>query len=286
MHVIPHLEHGQGTFFPDNGMVGITRHLHALGVALGVDYRFGHRALRIEHDGARVTGVHVKILMATRTRLQRTRSFPMPTSGRRSAPCPTSKLRKTSSDKNGRHGVIFIGACAPSSRTYTCTTSYSAGTTATNSRPSSGKAIRATTQRCIHISSKLKFDDAPQGGENWFVMVNVGAEPAGVKHVPQIRRRLRKIERTWASTSSRSSKPNGTSRRRPLNFGPVLTSAHCTEPVPTARWLFSATATVPPNWKDCTLVAEVCTWAAAFCVCSAPASRLTSSNSGHEHSEF
>ena len=34
-------------------MVGITRHLHALGVALGVDYRFGHRALRIEHDGAR-----------------------------------------------------------------------------------------------------------------------------------------------------------------------------------------------------------------------------------------
>ncbi|MGB1123089.1 MAG: phytoene desaturase, partial [Flavobacteriales bacterium] len=27
----------------------------------------------------------------------------------------------------------------------------------------------------IHISSKLKPDDAPQGGENWFVMVNVGA---------------------------------------------------------------------------------------------------------------
>ena len=46
-------------------------------------------------------------------------------------------------------------------------------------------------------------------------------------------------------------------------------------------------ATVPPNWKDCTFVAEVCTRAAVFpCVCSAPASPLNSSNSGHEHSKF
>ena len=50
----------------------------------------------------------------------------------------------------------------------------------------------------IHISSKLKPDDAPEGTENWFVMVNVTADPAGIEaKIAAIRRQvLAKIERT------------------------------------------------------------------------------------------
>ena len=50
----------------------------------------------------------------------------------------------------------------------------------------------------INISSKIKPDDAPQGCENWFVMVNVGANPERVESmIPAIRQQvLAKIQRT------------------------------------------------------------------------------------------
>lgn len=54
---IPHLEHGLGTFLPEGGMGAIATHLHALGTALGVHYRFSTPAARILHSGGRITGV-------------------------------------------------------------------------------------------------------------------------------------------------------------------------------------------------------------------------------------
>lgn len=201
MHVIPHLEHGQGTFFPDNGMVGITRHLHALGVALGVDYRFGHRALRIEHDGARVTGVlcedadgHTHTFAAD-TVISNADIWPTFRTLLPDLNAPENILRQERSTS----GVIFywgVRTEQPDLHLHNILFSQDYrsefATIQREGHPGDDPTVY------IHISSKLKPDDAPQGGENWFVMVNVGAEPAGVEaRLPQIRAAvLRKIERT------------------------------------------------------------------------------------------
>ena len=57
MHVIPHLEHGIGTFLPEGGMRAIPLHLEALAKSLGVTFLTDTPARRILHDRGRVTGV-------------------------------------------------------------------------------------------------------------------------------------------------------------------------------------------------------------------------------------
>ena len=57
MHVIPHLEHGIGTFLPEGGMRALPLHLEALAKSLGVTFLTDTPARRILHDRGRVTGV-------------------------------------------------------------------------------------------------------------------------------------------------------------------------------------------------------------------------------------
>ena len=57
LHVIPHLEHGIGTFLPKKGMRSIPEHVAALALSMGVDIQCNTRARQILHDAGKVTGV-------------------------------------------------------------------------------------------------------------------------------------------------------------------------------------------------------------------------------------
>ena len=201
MHVIPHLEHGQGTFFPGSGMVGITEHLHALGLALGVEYLFEHQAMRIEHDGRHVQGVTCTGPTGEAVHL------PADTVVSNADIWPTFRQllpdlqapEKILSQERSTSGVIFywgVRTTRPELHLHNILFSRDYRREFDSIRTDGHPGDDPTVY--IHISSKLKPDDAPEGCENWFVMVNVGADPDAVEaHVPEIRKAvLAKIQRT------------------------------------------------------------------------------------------
>lgn len=59
LSLIPHLEHNEGTFYPEGGMISIARALHQLAVKKGVQFHFNTKVQRIIHAESRVKGVVV-----------------------------------------------------------------------------------------------------------------------------------------------------------------------------------------------------------------------------------
>ncbi|MFY7652214.1 MAG: 1-hydroxycarotenoid 3,4-desaturase CrtD, partial [Chitinophagaceae bacterium] len=59
LSVIPHLEHNEGTFYPKGGMVSIVKALHQLAEKKGVQFHFGQAVECIIHHQEKVKGVVV-----------------------------------------------------------------------------------------------------------------------------------------------------------------------------------------------------------------------------------
>ena len=60
MSMIPHLEMGIGTYFPENGMIDIARSLHEFAEAQGVKFHFGSPVEEILIDQKKAVGIRVK----------------------------------------------------------------------------------------------------------------------------------------------------------------------------------------------------------------------------------
>lgn len=175
LQVIPHLEHGMGTFFPEGGMVAITQHLLRLAERAGVRFELNTRAEAIEHNGQRVTGVRAggrffpgdlvvsnADIHPTYTRLLRDRV----------APAATLERERSTS------GLIFywgVRRTFPSLHLHNLFFSADYAEEFDAIRRLGDPMEDPTVY--VHISSKLEAGDAPVGGENWFVLLNVAADP-------------------------------------------------------------------------------------------------------------
>lgn len=171
MTMIAALEHGQGVFLPEGGMVSITRALHRLGEELGVAYHFGTPVERILVRDDRVRGIravgeeipadvvvsNMDIWYTYRRLLE-------------GMPAPERTLRQERSSSAlvfywgmreafpqlGLHNIFFSGDYPGEFRALF-----------RGERPGQDPTVY------VNIGSKLEPGDAPPGGENWFVMVNV-----------------------------------------------------------------------------------------------------------------
>ena len=196
MHVIPHLEHGIGTFLPEGGMRAIPLHLEALAKCLGVTFLTDTPARRILHDRGRVTGVedergqvHKADWVVSNADLHPTYRRLLPDlkaperilDQERSTSGSSSIGVKGTHEELGLHNILF-------SRDYAKEFS-SIRTTARRERPDR-----------VHQHHEQELpQDAPEGHENWFVLMNVEANPemwddAAVAQLKQDV--LAKIERT------------------------------------------------------------------------------------------
>ena len=201
MHVIPHLEHTGGTYFPREGMIGITRHLYRLATALGVEFAFEERALKIEHREGRVTAV----LSQNAKGIERKHKANLVISNADVWPTYRTLLPELKapehilSQERSTSGVIFYwGVRGERPELHLHNILFSRNYADEFKSITDDGTPGGDPTVYIHISSKLKPDDAPEGAENWFVMVNVAADPAGIEaKIPAIRRQvLAKIERT------------------------------------------------------------------------------------------
>jgi len=171
LRVISHLEHNTGAYFPENGMFGITKSLVALCERMGVKLFYDSfvdeillekgRVKRLRVNGAEtgdfnhvVSDIDIWYLYKN---LLKSRPFPEKWFRHERS---TSALifywgMETVSPKLDLHNILFSG-------------DYKGEFECLFTR----KTMHPDPTVYIFISSKVVKNDAPEGSENWFVMVN------------------------------------------------------------------------------------------------------------------
>ena len=170
MSMIPHLEMHLGTYLPKKGMHDISQSLTRLAMDEGVNFRLNSNVVKIETQGKKVVGVqtddasyscdlvvcNMDVYSAYKTFLK---DFPKPEK--------TLKQERSSSalifywgvnrnfDELDLHNIIFSNNYKEEFK-----------------HIFEKKYFYSDPTVYINITSKHLKDDAPQGCENWFVMVN------------------------------------------------------------------------------------------------------------------
>ena len=173
LNVIPHLEHHYGAYFPVNGMYSITTSLVKLAEELGVVFHYNSPVTEIIIESGKVKGLWVNNevvqadLVVSNMDIWFTYKNLLPSVG---MPERIIRQERSSSalifywgikkkfDQLDLHNIFFAGDYQEEFRHIW-----------------SEKDICSDPTIYVNISSKLKPDDAPEGSENWFVMINVPA---------------------------------------------------------------------------------------------------------------
>lgn len=173
LSLIPHLEMNEGTFYPEGGMISITRALYKLALKKGVTFYFDTPVDRILVSNRRVIGVeangkpHHAALVVSNQDVYFTYKNLLDND---KAAGKVLKQERSSSAlifywgiKNdfrqlGLHNIFFSGDYAGEFGNI-----FDKG------------SVGSDPTIYINITSKMEQGMAPQGCENWFVMVNVPA---------------------------------------------------------------------------------------------------------------
>ncbi len=171
LNIIPHLEHGIGSFFPAKGMHSITTSLVQLAEEMGVEFILNSKVSEILVEDQKVSGVKVRdtihkadvvfcnsdIKPAYSNLLKK-----LPKPQRTLAQEPSSSAMifywgiKKSFPKLDLHNIFFSSDYKKEFETIFKQSTVCDDPTV-----------------YVHVSSKVVKEDAPDGCENWFVMVNV-----------------------------------------------------------------------------------------------------------------
>lgn len=171
LNIIPHLEHHIGAYFPDGGMYAITKAIYKLATELGVQFHFNTRVDEILVENKKVVGVRthnneiVKLdfvisnmdVMYTYKKLMPTQKRPdkVLNQPRALAAMVFYLGIKKEFPQLGLHNIFFSDNYKKEFDVFF-----------------KEKSITDDLTIYINISSKFKKDDAPEGCENWFVMIN------------------------------------------------------------------------------------------------------------------
>lgn len=171
LNIIPHLENGFGTFFPKKGMHSITTSLVQLAEELGVHFHFNAKVDEIIQNGKKVEGISVNgkiipsdvvicnsdIKPAYKYLLK---SIQAPKRTLEQEPSSSAMIFywgiKKEFPQLDLHNIFFSEDYQNEFRTMF-----------------ELKTVSDDPTVYIHVSSKVVKEDAPNGSENWFVMVNV-----------------------------------------------------------------------------------------------------------------
>jgi phytoene desaturase len=173
LHIIPHLEHNIGTFFPKHGMYQITQVIAQLAEEKGVEFHFNTKATSIRVENKQCLGVETQQgffaadEVVSNADVFSTYRFLLPNE---KAPERILKRERSSSalifywginrefDQLDLHNIFFSDDYAGEFKLLF-----------------EGEHLHPDPTVYINITSKYNKTDAPSGSENWFVMINVPA---------------------------------------------------------------------------------------------------------------
>lgn len=170
MSMIPHLEMGIGTYFPDGGMINITRSLVALAERLGVEFIYNSKVEKIIKDNNVAVGIELNgkevyadvivsnmDVFSTYKHLLPEQDWP----------------KKTLAQEQSSSALIFYwGVSSAFSELSLHNIIFADNYKAEFDNIFNHKTITYDPTIYINISSKCNPSDAPVGCENWFVMIN------------------------------------------------------------------------------------------------------------------
>lgn len=174
LNIIPHLEHGIGTFFPEEGMHSITTSLVRLAEEMGVTFYYNSKVDEIVEDGKMVKGIRQNgIFYASDTVVCNADIKP----AYKFLLKNTKAKRKVLEQEPSSSAMIFywgIKKQFPNLDLHNIF--FSEKYKDEFDSIFSKKTVSDDPTVYVHISSKYVGKDAPQDCENWFVMVNVPSD--------------------------------------------------------------------------------------------------------------
>ena len=173
LNIIPHLEFGYGTYFPIKGMVDITNSLVSLAERQGVKFVYNQKVEEIFLKENKVYGVKINgtathsDLVISNMDISPTYKYLLPNV---KTPNKVKHLESSSSAL-----IFYWGISREFPELDLHNIFFSENYELEFSKIFQDKTVGDDPTIYVNISSKYKKDDAPEGCENWFVMVNVPA---------------------------------------------------------------------------------------------------------------
>lgn len=175
LNVIPHLEQHFGAYFPDGGMYSITSSLIKLAQDLGVLFHYGQPVEEIVIKGGKAEGLRVKGVLHSAdivvsnmdvwfTYRKLLKNHPRL--------FPENILNQ---ERSSSALIFYWGIKQQFPQLDLHNIFFSANYEAEFNAIWNEKTIYHDPTVYLNISSKFKADDAPEGCENWFTMINVPA---------------------------------------------------------------------------------------------------------------
>jgi phytoene desaturase len=176
LSLIPHLEHNEGVFYPEGGMVSITNALYKLALKKGVKFHFSSPVEKIisnenKASGIVAGGINIKAdVVVTNSDVYFTYKHLL---GHEQKAKKILKRERSSSafvfywgmnkkfDDLDLHNIFFADDYKKEFETIF-----------------KSKTLHSDPTVYVNITSKIEKDKAPAGAENWFVMINMPATTA------------------------------------------------------------------------------------------------------------
>lgn len=190
INIIAHLEHNIGAFVPATGMHDITRHIYELGLTLGAEYKFNSRVTKIKIENDTAIGVvtengeiaadyivsnsDIKHVYTKLLDKKYYRSKLLDQEKSLSALIFYWGIKKEFKELS-LHNILFS---SNGEEEFKCMFQ--------DKKPYHDPSIY------INIGSKHSKQDAPEGCENWFVMVNVPSNTSSkpIEYVQEMRKHI------------------------------------------------------------------------------------------------
>lgn len=170
LSIIPHFEHHIGAFYPEGGMFAITKSIYELGRRLGVRYHFNQpvKEIVVEAGKARALKVGNETIPFDRV----ISNMDVFHTYRKLLPDARHPERILKQEKSTSALIFYWGIQQGFSELDLHNIFFSDDYETEFDHLRRGRVYQDPTVY-VNISSKYSPEDAPPGGENWFVMVNV-----------------------------------------------------------------------------------------------------------------
>jgi len=170
MSMIPHLEMGLGTYFPKGGMHEITKAIFQLAKDVGVSFHFGQAVDEIILTGKKATGIKTKKgVVNGEVIISNMDVYP---TYKKLLPNTRHPKRVLQQERSSSALIFYWGIKKEFDQLDLHNILFSEDYPTEFDHIFNKKTLFSDPTVYINITSKEQAEDAPQGCENWFVMIN------------------------------------------------------------------------------------------------------------------
>lgn len=171
LNIIPHLEFNKGAYFPRGGMHSITTSLTELAKRKGVQFNFGTMVERIVVEGGKAVGVFVKERLHQADMI--VSNMDVVPSYRYLMPDQVQPEKILNQERSSSALIFYWGINRKFEELKVHNIFFSDNYREEFDKIFASGSISDDPTVYVHISCKAEPGDAPDGKENWFVMINV-----------------------------------------------------------------------------------------------------------------